>query len=236
MGDLHQMIIHDIGQVVGRHAVGLEQDLCIHQRPVQLHGAAQHILDFTAAVRGHTHANHVRRTVCFPLCLLVGGQFQIHRLQRPVLALLFQFGTQDVQLLTGAVAFKGVTFLNQRLGILSVHMLAFALPIRAMGAAHVRAFVPAQPQPLERIQNHLLGLVRGAGLIRVFNSQNELTTVLVGKTAIEQGNIGGAYVRVTGGRRRYAGADGHADSNSANWRGLYLSQREAYRHGAAAFC
>lgn len=82
-----------------------------------------------------------------------------------------------------------------------------------MRAAHIRALVPLDAQPAQGVEDLLLGLAGGTQLVRVLDAQDELATVLTGEAEIEEGDVGGTDVRVTGGRRRDAGADsGHGRS------------------------
>jgi hypothetical protein len=78
-----------------------------------------------------------------------------------------------------------------------------------MGATYVRAFVPLQPKPAQGIQDVLFRLLRTANLIRVFNPQDELATVLTGEAQVKQRHEGGANVGITGGRRCDSGTYGH---------------------------
>jgi hypothetical protein len=52
--DTHQVVIDDVGQVIGRHAVGLEQDLRIDHAPVELDLPAQQVMDTAAALASGT--------------------------------------------------------------------------------------------------------------------------------------------------------------------------------------
>src|SRR5690606_40346115 len=59
VGDAHQVIIHHVGEVVGGHAVGLEQHLHVHLGPGNLDDAPQAIIEGTDALLRDFHADHV---------------------------------------------------------------------------------------------------------------------------------------------------------------------------------
>src|SRR5690606_32074712 len=99
--------------------------------------------------------------------------------------------------------------LQQLLRILAVHGLAVALAVGAVGAAHVRAFVPLKAQPAQRFENLVLGILRGAGLVRVLDADDELPAMAARKGLVHQRHVGGADVRLAGGGWCDADADGH---------------------------
>ena len=63
-----------------------------------------------------------------------------------------------------------------------------------VGTAYIRAFIPAQAEPVKRIQDGLFRLGSAAGLVGILDAQQELAPVGAGKTHVEQGDVGGAYV------------------------------------------
>ena len=63
MADFHQMVIHHIGQMIGRHAICFKQYLQINLRPVNADLAAQHIVKGALPFSGHIHAHHMGFTL-----------------------------------------------------------------------------------------------------------------------------------------------------------------------------
>jgi hypothetical protein len=122
-------------------------------------------------------------------------------------------GTQRVEALGGAEARERMALLDQLVAVLLIDGAALALPIRAVRAADVRALVPLDTQPAQRVEDLLFRFASRAHLVGVLDAQNELTAVLAGEAEVEQRDIRGADVRVAGGRRRDTGADcGHEGS------------------------
>src|SRR5690606_14922544 len=167
--------------------------------PVQLNGATQHVVDFATAGFGHLHADDTGLPRGLATCLLVVRQAQVGRLQRAVRAAVLDLLAQLVEFFRSAVATEGMAACQQLLGVLAIGITALTLPVRGKRAADIRAFIPAQAKPAQRIEYRLLGFRRGALLVGVLDAQDELATVLARKAEVEQGDIGGAYVRVTGG-------------------------------------
>src|SRR5690606_31292604 len=99
-----------------------------------------------------------------------------------------------------AEAVKGMAAVQQFLDLTAVQLTTLALAVGTMWTTNVGAFTPAQTQPVQGIEDILLGLRGAARLVSVLNPQNEVTAVLMGKAAVEQGDIGRANVGITGGR------------------------------------
>src|SRR5690606_19608367 len=70
-------------------------------------------------------------------------------------------------------------------------------------------FVPVEPQPAQRIHDGSHALEAAAFLVRVLDSQEELTPLLSGPQPVEQGRSGSANVKVSAGGRRKAHSHGH---------------------------
>ncbi|MDF9880075.1 hypothetical protein OKW12_001243 [Pseudomonas silensiensis] len=98
--------------------------------------------------------------------------------------------------------------LDQLLAVLLIDVAAFALTIRTVRAANVRTFAPVDAQPAQGVENLLFGLPGRAQLVGVFDPQDELTAMLLGKAVVEQSDVSGTYVGVPGRRWRDARADG----------------------------
>ncbi|MCY1514521.1 hypothetical protein D9M68_490660 [compost metagenome] len=219
------MVVHHVGEEVGGQAVGLHQDLHIHAIPRDFHIATEHVRHHADAFARHLHAHHMGFASGDTLVgLLPGKVHAVAVVARGFLALGL-LGAQLVQALGGAEAGEGMTLVHQLLGILLVDLATLALAIRAVGATDVRALIPFDAEPAQGVIDLLLGLAGRAQLIGVFDPQDELTAVLARETQVEQGDVGGAHVRVASGRRRDTGTDGgHGFSrNSGSIKGAILS-------------
>src|SRR5690554_7947636 len=107
-------------------------------------------------------------------------------------------GAQLIQTFGSAEAAEGVARADQQLAVYQVDLAALALAVGAMGTAKIRALVPMQPQPAQGVEDQLFRFGAGAHLVGVLDTQDELTAVLASEALIEQSNVGGAYVGVSG--------------------------------------
>ena len=92
--------------------------------------------------------------------------------------------------------------------MLAVDFGALGLTVRTVGASDVRAFVPVESEPVERVEDLLLGGGDEACTVCIFNTQDELAAALPGIDEVEQADVGGANVRIAGGGGGDADADG----------------------------
>ena len=113
--------------------------------------------------------------------LFIGIKRQIGRLQRQVQPLGLARLTQLVELLAGAVTLEGMAGIDQSLGVLGIDVSSLALTIRTMRAADIGSFVPFEPQPAQRIEDHLLRLGGGTNTIGVLDAKDELSPMLSSK-------------------------------------------------------
>ena len=108
--------------------------------------------------------------------------------------------------------------------MLAVDLGALGLAVGAVGASDVGAFVPGEADPLEGVEDHLLGGGDEAGAVGVFDAEDELAAALAGEEVVEEADVGGADVGVAGGRGGDADADG-AGSGAAVVLGCHKASR-----------
>ena len=137
MGDMHQVVVDDVGEVVGGISVRLEQHLILNFLILNGDGAEHCVLKSGGASKGHLLPNHVRRAgIQQTLDLLLG--------QIPAMAVIAAnplFIVKGLQPLLAAEAVIGLAIPNQLLRIGLVEVLALALDIGSIFAAHIRTFV-----------------------------------------------------------------------------------------------
>jgi hypothetical protein len=103
---------------------------------------------------------------------------------------------------------------------------ALALEIRAVIAAHERAFVPIQSEPAQAIEDHLQGFGCIALLVRVLDAQDELAAGVPCVEPVEQRGSRSAHVQIAGGRRSETNAD----------RGTHKGAVEKHRTSKSDLC
>ena len=147
VGDPHQVVVDHIGQVVGRKAVGLQQDLIVDLGVFKVHLAAQTI--HHGGLAGLRHGQADDKWLARRGPRVRGGLVQAATVSvvahEARLALLF--GAQLVQSLGGAEAAVGRAGCDQFRDLMSIDLSPLGLAIGAVGAAHVGPFVPGKPHP-----------------------------------------------------------------------------------------
>ena len=206
--DLHVVVVHHHREVVGRQTIGPHQDEVAERLLLPGHLAADHVVDGHVAVVGNVKADRVRRVVVAAMdpALQVVVRRTSCRFGR--LALL-------LQLLFGAVAAVGDVSRDQFVDDFAVPLDTLRLSIRRVGPADVGPFVPLQPQPAEIIEHHLLRPARGARHIGIFDSDDELATMMAGEEPVEDRRARATDMQVAGGRRRESDA-GHGWSRTVS--------------------
>ena len=177
--DLHQVIVHHHGQVIGRQPVALEQHR-VHDAGV-LHGdvAADDVVHGRRARQRRRKADDGRPALGFEGGALLRRQSAM----APVVGQVAR--SQFLQLLGSGVAAVGVAVLDQPVGILAVGFLALALDVGRVRAADVGAFVPLQPKPTQAAHEILETLRVVALLVGILDAQDELAARVVGKEPVE---------------------------------------------------
>src|SRR5690606_25089327 len=61
MGNRHPKIVHDYGQVIGRHAISLEQALVVYQRGIETDRTADHVFERDGLAGRHFDPDNVWR-------------------------------------------------------------------------------------------------------------------------------------------------------------------------------
>ncbi len=97
---------------------------------------------------------------------------------------------------------------KQPVDVLAVDRLTLGLAVRAVGAGLLGAFVPVELHLAQRAQDLGDGLVGRARRVGVFDAQDEVAAVLAGEDVVVQGGARPAQVKVAGGRRCKADANG----------------------------
>ena len=207
VGDAHQVIVNDIGEVVGGHAVLLDEHHIIQGIVGEGHVAEHQIIVAGFAGGGGILADDVGGA-CVQLGLdLLGGEPQAVLVVLEHLAPRLGGGAALLELALGAEAVVGVPALDQLLGIGQVHVLALGLDVGAVIAADIGAFVPVDAAAPQGIVDDLGCALDIALLVGILNAQDEFAAHLLGKQVAIQGGAQSAQVHKARGGRRKSGAD-----------------------------
>ena len=140
VADGHQVIVHDVGEVVGRQTVSLDEHVVIQRVAIHLDVAVEHVVEGRFARGRHVLADDVglaRRDAALGLLKadVVQALF--------VVFVGFTLGlgglAVGLDLFLGAEAAVSAAFFDQLPSELGVEVAALGLDIRAVFAAHIRA-------------------------------------------------------------------------------------------------
>ena len=208
VGDLHEVVVDDVGQMIGGEAVGLEQDLVVDIVMGEDDGAAELVAEGGLALDGDFEADYAGAAFGLECGDLRGGEFAVRSVvTRGELGGDLR-AAHGVQLFGGLEAAVGVAGCEQEIDVGAVDFGAFRLPVRTKGATDIGTLVPLQAEPAEGVEDHLLGGGDEACAVGILDAQDELAAALAGVEEVEQADVCRADVRVAGGRGCNADADG----------------------------
>ena len=158
---LHQVVVDDVGQVVcGQVVATLVEHLVVEDVALNHHLAAEQVVDFNVATGLHFEAHHVGCAAIDECFDLVGGQGErvahLHTGGSVVLE-VGHLGAHCFELFGGVESNVRAAALHQHVHMLAVDVAAFALLVRAEGAAFAHAFVDVDAQPSEGFVDVILG-------------------------------------------------------------------------------
>ena len=190
MGDFHEMVVDDVGQMIGGQLVGtLEEHLVVEDVALDDHIAAYHVVDMDVLARLYLEAHHILVAVGNELLHLVGRhgeRIAHHATGVGVILEVFHLGTLGLKFLGGVEGDVGLVLGQQLLHIFLVDGAALTLAIGSMAATVAHPLVKLDAEPLERLDDILLGTGHKTCGIGVLDSENKFATVLACEKVIVQ--------------------------------------------------
>ena len=192
VGDLHQMVVHDIGQMVSRQLIGtlieylIIEDIALHAHLSTNQVIHQHLLSCL-----DLKAHHILLTIGNQLLHLLLRQCQRvthHTTGMTVVLEILYLLTLSLQFLRGIKGDIGFTSIQQLLHILLVDVTALTLAVGTLVTTETHTFVKPNPQPLERLDNVFLSTWHETVRIGILNTEYQVATMLLGKQVIIQGS------------------------------------------------
>jgi len=188
VGNLHQVVVHDYGQVISGHPVRLEENFIVDA----VGGKGDFSPDEVGEMNvfsGHDLDTYDMRGACIQQSLnFFGrqGEGVLHFCAKNMVVLgggvlgCLVAGTHFFELLGGIECIIGMSLVHQLLSVLVIESfrLALALAIGAIAAGTKGAFVGVEAAPGETIEDIFLGSGYVAALVGVFNTEDEIATVL----------------------------------------------------------
>ena len=199
VGDLHQRIVDRVDQGVERLAGAADEHVVRHVDGLEADLTTNQVVEPDRRVR-HPHPDDEGATLPLVRRHLLGAQVPAVTVvprRRPrgprLLACL--------ELLAGAEAAVRQPRLQQLGGDVGVDLTALGLHVRSVGTADLRALVPVQPEPGERVHQPSVGLGQVATGVGVLDPQHEGAAVVPSEHPVEQRAADVADVQVAGRRR-----------------------------------
>ena len=192
MGDLHQVVVHNIGQVIGGQLVGtLVEHLIVEDIALHVHLATDHVVDKDLLAGINLEAHHILLAVGNqPVHLFFRhGQRVAHHQARLVVVLeVLYLLTLLLQFLGRVEGDIGLAALQQHLHILLIDVAALALTIGAIVAAEADTLVELDAQPAEGLDDISLSLGNETGGVGILDAEHQVAAMLTGKQIVIQGS------------------------------------------------
>jgi hypothetical protein len=196
MCDAHRVVIDDVRQVVRRKPVSLHQHLVIRARRTDV--AANQIGEHQRDVVRDQHPHdglirEPRKRRAFLAALadtqpVIASRLLRFLLRSPHLGKPFRRTPAQIR----------PTRFKQRIRDRLIRLESFGLPVRRVRAADVGAFVPVQPEPMQRVVDLLLAVGLEPRPVGVLDPEDEAATGLPREREIEQRHVCRADMRVAG--------------------------------------
>ena len=190
VGNFHQMVIHNICQVIGRQFVRrFVKHLIVKDRRVYHDLATYQVVHMHIFVRLYLETDHIlpafgNQRVHF----LFGHRQRITHLhaRRSVILEIGNLRTLGFQLLRSIESDICLAGIQQHLYILLVYVAAFRLTVRTMFSTKADTLVKRNAQPLERLQYIFFRPRHKPVGIGILNAENQISSMLTGKEIIIQ--------------------------------------------------
>ena len=201
MGDAHEVVVDDVGEVIGGQAVPLEEDLVVQGGVVHGDVAEDGVVEGSRPGLRDLLTDDVGLPGVHAGLSLLGGQGAAG-VRRPVEAagVLLALG-----LLAEAVV--GAALLYQQAGVFAVGVPALRLDVGSHGAAHVGALIVGQTALGHGAVNHVRRALHQTALVRVLDTQDEGAAAAAGDEPGIESGAQVAHVHVARGGGGEAGTD-----------------------------
>ena len=224
MGDAHEMIVDDVGEVVGRQAVALQKHLIVKRLVLHRDVAEDGVVEGGGALLGDALADDVG---------LAGGDAGLCFLKRQVAAGIVR--AVELAGILGALrlfaeAVIGAAALDEQLGVFAVGVAALGLDVGSHGAADVGAFVVVESALGQRAVDDVGRALDEAALVGILDAEDEgAARVARNEPGVERG-AQVADVHIAGG----GGSEARADLAVRDLRLHLVEVRHIKGHGVTS--
>ena len=174
--DAHQVVVHHIGEVIRWHAVALQQDLVVEGLVLNGDFAIDEVVEGGGAFMRHLLTDHIRFAFSQVFLHFFGAQVTAMTVALEGILLGF-LAFCGFLFRLGAEAVVSCAFLDELHGVFLIDGLTLTLDVRAIVAAHIRAFIMMDVGCFEGLVNHASGIFHIAFLVGVLDTEHKLTVL-----------------------------------------------------------
>ncbi len=191
MGDAHEVVVDDVGEVVGGQLVAaLVEHLVVEDVAFHRYVAADEVVDGYLLSRLYHEADGVLFAVDNHLLHLLGGDGQgVAHLQTCVGIVLevLHLVALLLQLFRRVEGIVGLSGVEQLPDVFLVYITALALPVGTAVATEADTFIEFYSEPFEALQNIFLGPRNKTMGVGILNTENKFASMLTGKQIVIKG-------------------------------------------------
>ncbi len=198
--DLHQMIVHYIGKIIGGHSIRFQKDPVIQGAVFHRNGSKQLILKSSGAGFGNFLADDIGLPCLQSALHLFPGQI-------PAMAVIPKCTVMPCGLPKAVQTFLRTKTiirsakLHQLSGIFLINGLPFRLNIWTIWAADIRPLIMLYTYQLQGMVNQLHSTLDKTILIRIFDAENEFAMILSGNQISIQSRSQASDMKIASGAR-----------------------------------
>ena len=210
MRDAHQVVIHNVGEVVGRISVGLDQDHVVQFLVFHRDISVELVVEGRCALCGIVLTNDIRLSLCEILLDLFPGQMQAVLVVDTDLLAFYDLGQRSKSLRCAEASVR-LSLVDQLLGVFAVNACAHALTLHigTNAAVLVGTFVLDQAGVRHRALDDINCAFHIAALIGVLDPQNKIAVLVLGDQVCVEGSPEVAHMHSAGRAGSVSGSDFH---------------------------
>ena len=160
MGNLHEVVVDDIGEVVGRQFVGtLIEHLIVEDVALDAHLATNEVVDEDFLARLNLESHHILLSVgneALHLVLREGeGVAHLHA-RAGIILEIRHLGALSLKFLRGVEGYVSLASVEELINILLIYLATLALTVGTFVATERNALVELNAEPAKRLEDVFL--------------------------------------------------------------------------------
>ena len=213
VGDFHQVVVHDVGQMISGQFVGtLVKHFVVEDFTLHNDFATDKVVNMDFLAGFNLEANHILLPFGnhgIDLLLRQRQGIAHHATRGGVILEILDFSTFGLQFLWGVESDVSLTGSQELLHIFLIDIAALTLAIRAILTTEADTLVELDAEPTERLDDIILRSGHETAGVGILNTEHEVASVLTGKQIIIQRSTHSSNVQST----RGTGCKTHSNSS-----------------------